>query len=104
MRPWCERDRRRAKRDHARSRLAPTAHLMRLHTALGSGAMRSARSPRTNPSEAPVQSVLAGKTGVIFGVANKRSIAWGCAQSLAKAGMRLAFTYMGERMERSVRE
>lgn len=48
--------------------------------------------------------LLEGKTGVIFGVANKRSIAWGCAQSLARAGMRLAFTYMGERMEKSVRD
>lgn len=48
--------------------------------------------------------LLAGKTGIIFGVANKRSIAWACAQSLAAHGMRLAFTYMGERMERSVRE
>ena len=48
--------------------------------------------------------LLEGKTGVILGVANKRSIAWGCAQSLAREGMRLAFTYMGERMEKSVRE
>jgi enoyl-[acyl-carrier protein] reductase I len=51
-----------------------------------------------------VEQLLAGKTGVIFGVANKRSIAWACAQSLARNGMRLAFTYMGERMEKSVRE
>ena len=51
-----------------------------------------------------MEKLLEGKTGVIFGVANKRSIAWGCAQSLAEHGMRLAFTYMGERMERSVRE
>ncbi|MBI5362739.1 MAG: enoyl-ACP reductase [Planctomycetes bacterium] len=48
--------------------------------------------------------LLEGKTGIIFGVANKRSIAWACAQSLASQGMRLAFTYMGERLERSVRE
>ena len=48
--------------------------------------------------------LLEGQTGVILGVANKRSIAWGCAQSLARHGMRLAFTYMGERMEKSVRE
>lgn len=47
---------------------------------------------------------LEGKTGVIFGVANKRSIAWACAQSLADQGMRLAFTFMGERLEKSVRE
>lgn len=51
-----------------------------------------------------MQISLAGKNGVIFGVANKRSIAWGCARSLAREGMRLAFTYAGERMEKSVRE
>ena len=51
-----------------------------------------------------MQKLLEGKTGVIFGVANKRSIAWACAQSVANQGMRLAFTYVGERMERSVRE
>lgn len=47
---------------------------------------------------------LQGKTGVIFGVANKRSIAWACAQSLANAGMRLAVTYANDRLEKSVRE
>ena len=51
-----------------------------------------------------LEHLLEGKTGVIFGVANKRSIAWACAQSVARQGMRLAFTYMGERMEKSVRE
>lgn len=51
-----------------------------------------------------MEQLLEGKTGVIFGVANKRSIAWACAQSVARQGMRLAFTYMGERMEKSVRE
>jgi enoyl-[acyl-carrier protein] reductase I len=50
-----------------------------------------------------VNTLLEGKTGIIFGVANKRSIAWGCAKSLAQAGMRLAFTYVGERLEKSVR-
>lgn len=47
---------------------------------------------------------LQGKTGIILGVANKRSIAWGCAKSLAREGMRLCFTYMGDRMEDKVRE
>ncbi len=47
---------------------------------------------------------LEGKNGIIFGVANKRSIAWGCAKSLAREGMRLCFTYIGERMEDKVRE
>lgn len=37
--------------------------------------------------------LLEGKTGLVFGVANKRSIAWGIAQALAGAGARLAFTY-----------
>lgn len=48
--------------------------------------------------------LLEGKTGVILGVANKRSIAWGCAKALADAGMKLAFTYQGERLEKAVRE
>lgn len=48
--------------------------------------------------------ILEGRTGVILGVANKRSIAWGCARSLSDAGMRLAFTYAGERLEGPVRK
>ncbi|HVC35654.1 MAG TPA: enoyl-ACP reductase [Chloroflexota bacterium] len=37
--------------------------------------------------------MLQGKTGLVFGVANRRSIAWGIGQALANAGARLAFTY-----------
>jgi enoyl-[acyl-carrier protein] reductase I len=48
--------------------------------------------------------LLEGRTGLVLGVANKRSLAWACAQSLSSAGMRLALTYAGERMERGVRE
>ncbi|TYS62817.1 enoyl-ACP reductase FabI [Bacillus infantis] len=47
---------------------------------------------------------LAGKTYVVMGVANKRSIAWGIARSLHEAGARLIFTYAGERLEKSVKE
>ena len=47
---------------------------------------------------------LADKTGVVLGVANKRSIAWACAKALSEQGMRLAFTYVGERLEKSVRK
>ncbi|MBP2241194.1 enoyl-[acyl-carrier protein] reductase I [Cytobacillus eiseniae] len=47
---------------------------------------------------------LTGKTFVVMGVANKRSIAWGIARSLHKAGASLIFTYAGERMEKGVRE
>ncbi|MBU8877486.1 enoyl-ACP reductase FabI [Bacillus sp. FJAT-29790] len=47
---------------------------------------------------------LQGKTFVVMGVANKRSIAWGIARSLHDAGARLIFTYAGERLEKSVHE
>ena len=48
--------------------------------------------------------LLEGKTGLVVGVANKRSIAWAIAQALAGAGMRLAFTYQGERLKENVEE
>jgi enoyl-[acyl-carrier protein] reductase I len=48
--------------------------------------------------------LLEGKNGIIFGVANKRSIAWACAQALAGAGARLAFTYQTERLRGNVEE
>jgi enoyl-[acyl-carrier protein] reductase I len=47
---------------------------------------------------------LSGKTGIVFGVANKRSLAWGIARELATAGARLAFTYQGERLRAGVEE
>jgi len=40
--------------------------------------------------------MLVGKRGLIMGVANERSIAWGIAKSMAEAGAELAFTYQGE--------
>src|SRR5436309_6131012 len=49
-------------------------------------------------------SQLAGKTGIIVGVANKRSIAWAIAQAWHKAGAKLAFTYQGERLKENVEE
>jgi enoyl-[acyl-carrier protein] reductase I len=45
-----------------------------------------------------------GKRGLVLGVANKRSIAWAIASRLAAGGAQLAFTYQGERIEKSVRE
>jgi enoyl-[acyl-carrier protein] reductase I len=48
--------------------------------------------------------LLADRTFVVMGVANKRSIAWGIAQSLSDAGARLIFTYAGERLEKNVRD
>ena len=48
--------------------------------------------------------LLDGKTGIVFGVANKRSIAWAIAQAWAREGARLAFTYQGERLKENVEE
>ncbi|HAB17749.1 MAG TPA: enoyl-ACP reductase [Verrucomicrobiota bacterium] len=47
---------------------------------------------------------LDGKLGVVFGVANKRSIAWAIAQAWHREGARLAFTYQGERLRENVEE
>src|SRR5499433_4000684 len=44
------------------------------------------------------------KTAVIFGLANKRSIAWAIAKKLHEAGWRLAITYQNERMEQEARD
>ena len=46
--------------------------------------------------------MMKDKFGIIFGVANKRSIAWATAQALQGAGARLAFTYQGERLKENV--
>ena len=49
-------------------------------------------------------SLLAGKLGIVFGVANKRSIAWAIAQAWHREGAKLAFTYQGERLKENVEE
>jgi enoyl-[acyl-carrier protein] reductase I len=47
---------------------------------------------------------FAGKSGLVLGVANRRSIAWAIAQQLADGGAKLAFTFQGDRIEKNVRE
>lgn len=47
---------------------------------------------------------LQGKNAVVFGVANKRSIAWSIAQGLHAAGMKLAITYQNERLEQEAKD
>lgn len=49
-------------------------------------------------------SSLSGKIGIVFGVANKRSIAWTIAQAWKAAGATLAFTYQGQRVKENVEE
>lgn len=48
--------------------------------------------------------ILDGKCGVVFGVANKRSIAWAIAEAWHKEGAKLAFTYQGERLKSKVED
>jgi len=51
-----------------------------------------------------MSSDLQGRNGVVFGVANKRSIAWSIAQGLHAAGMKLAITYQNERLEQEAKD
>ena len=46
--------------------------------------------------------LMKGKKGLIMGVANERSIAWGISQKLAEAGAELAFTYLGDALKKRV--
>jgi enoyl-[acyl-carrier protein] reductase I len=48
--------------------------------------------------------LLNGKIGIVFGVAHKTSIAWAIAQRLSAAGMKLIFTYQGDRLKENVEE
>jgi len=50
------------------------------------------------------QGILSGKVGVVFGVANKRSIAWAIAKAWKEAGATLIFNYQGERVKENVEE
>ncbi len=49
-----------------------------------------------------IEYMLENKVGMIFGVANKRSIAWACALACSRHGARMAFTFQGERLKENV--
>jgi len=55
-------------------------------------------------AENGMQNTLEGRTAVVFGVANKRSIAWAIAQQLQEAGARLAITYQNERLRQEAED
>src|SRR5258708_3170868 len=50
-----------------------------------------------------MQDLMKGKRGLVMGVANDHSIAWGIAKTLAAQGAELAFTYQGEALGKRVR-
>ena len=54
-------------------------------------------------SELMASGLMAGKRGLIMGLANERSLAWGIARALGGAGAQLAFTYQGDALEKRVR-
>ncbi|HBH90498.1 MAG TPA: NADH-specific enoyl-ACP reductase, partial [Hyphomonadaceae bacterium] len=51
----------------------------------------------------PEGNLMAGKRGIVMGVANQNSIAWGISKQLAAQGAEIAFTYQGDGLERRVR-
>ena len=53
-------------------------------------------------ADSPVGTLMQGKRGLIMGVANNRSIAWGIAKATAAQGAKLAFTYQGEALKKRV--
>jgi enoyl-[acyl-carrier protein] reductase I len=60
----------------------------------------TAYCPRPSPCYSAPRQSLTGKTAVIFGLANKRSIAWAIAQNLHAAGAQLAISYQNDRMRK----
>ena len=56
-----------------------------------------------NEAMAEKMGLMAGKQGLVMGVANDRSIAWGIAKALHEHGARLAFTYQGDALGKRVR-
>jgi enoyl-[acyl-carrier protein] reductase I len=58
--------------------------------------------PDSNAVARPTANLLKGKRGLVMGVANNRSIAWGIAKAAADAGAELAFTYQGDALKKRV--
>ncbi len=59
--------------------------------------------PEAPLADAPACTLMAGKRGLVMGVANDRSIAWGIARAVAAQGGQVALTYQGEALEKRVR-
>src|SRR6201999_2074820 len=68
----------------------------------GSAEVPATRRPSRAGELPEVSRMMAGKRGLVMGVANDRSIAWGIAQALHGAGAELAFTYQGEAFKKRV--
>lgn len=60
-------------------------------------------APESPPAGESSRGLLAGRRGLVVGVANKRSLAWGIARRAHREGAELAFTFQGDALERRVR-
>ncbi len=60
------------------------------------------RHPARDDSKAAVPGILAGKRGLVLGVANNRSIAWGIAKAARAHGAELALSYQGDALKKRV--
>src|SRR5262249_59515745 len=64
--------------------------------------MPSIPFPQSRRIMSESKGLMAGKRGLIMGVANNRSIGWGIAQAVARHGAELAFTYQGDALKKRV--
>jgi hypothetical protein len=93
---WTELDPALARRDRDRARDdAGSTRCCRTASASAARTRRSSLSKYHGYGDA-MPGLMAGKRGLVMGVANDHSIAWGIAKALADAGAELAFTYQGE--------
>lgn len=76
---------------------APSADTLPAQSGAHSG------GPESGPQAIPRGTLMQGRRGVVMGVANDRSIAWGIAAACAAQGAEIAFTYQGEALEKRVR-
>src|SRR5215211_6440105 len=71
--------------------------------ARGTDAPRGGKGRAPEPEGARVNGLMSGKRGLIMGVANDHSIAWGIAKALAGEGASLGFTYQGDALGKRVK-
>ena len=75
----------------------------RPHSATSRRSLSATDATKRRSPAAPTGTLMAGKRGLVMGVANDRSIAWGIARAVAAQGAEVAFTYQGEALEKRVR-
>src|SRR5689334_5226102 len=93
--PYRTEQRRNINRTERRAQTPPQSSLIHSDFCIG---LQAAILPLHFPGEPAMSFSLQGRVAVVFGVANKRSIAWSIAQGLHDAGAKLVITYQNERL------